>query len=670
MHNSARCGRPQRLSLHFLASLSLPFLLCLSLFTACAPGNTPTGNQSAGGQVLLKNPGLKSLLQNEQLLLNTPRPTRNLSSLAQRLPGGSHYIGTDQNLTAGSASRDAPLNLRAGHEDIFWISNQDTQKYTQIRAKLIFVTSHVYMYVQDQATPDLAALRASAETFETQIYPKDRVLFGSEWSPGIDNDVHLTILNAYNLGSNVGGYFSPSDEYPRALSRYSNQREMFYLNLDTSRPGSQDYDSILAHELQHMIHWHLQPLELTWVNEGMSMLAQHLNRYPVSGVDQAFLAAPQTQLNDWGNAGSSVLAHYGAAYLFLDYFVEHYGGDGVLKELLQDPATPPDSFNHVLARHGYRDRFSDVLHTWYVANFVQDARLDKGEYGYPDQQLPSVRLQQRVSSYPATLNNTVVQNAATYYDLRPASQKGQLTVHFNGAPVVRMIGNEPVGQPTEWWSNRYDNLDSTLTRSFDLTRLAGRSATLEFSTWFDLERGFDYAYVEVSTDGKHWTTLKGRNTTTGGSANLGNGYTGESGGGTQPTWVQERMDLSPYAGKQIQVRFEEVTDVSVNLQGFAVDQIRISELGYQESQTDGRDWVSNGFVRSDNLLPERYTVQAVIYQGSHFTVQSMAVDSATGQGTLALENFGGQVNRVVLVVSAEAIETTQHVSYQMDLRVR
>lgn len=669
MHKSAPSGRFQSPGRSYRVSLLLLLLLCLYLFSACAPGSASTPDRSGGKPRLTKLSGLQDLLQNEHLLLTTPHPFNDPYSFWQRLASESASPGTTRIIPSGPVARSTPLHAKPGQEDTFWISNQDTRQYTQIRARLVDVTPHVYMYLQDGASLDLKGLQASANTFETQIYPTDRATFGSEWSPGIDGDVHLTILNVYNLGSNVGGYFSPADEYPTALNRYSNQREMFYLDLDASQPGSQGYDSILAHEFQHMIHWHLHPLELSWVNEGMSMLAQHLNHYAVEGVDQALLSHPQTQLNDWSAASNLSLAHYGAAYLFLDYFITHYGGAGILKELLQDPATPPDSFNHILTKHGFRDRFSDVLHKWYVANFVQDSHLGKGDYGYPDQSLSGVRPQPGPQTYPALLKDTTVQNAATYYDLRPDGKKGQLVVHFNGTPVVRMIGNEPIGQPTEWWSNRYDNLDSTLTRSFDLSSLAGRSATLTFSTWFDLERGIDFAFAEVSTDGKRWITLKGQHTVTGGFVNPGSGFTGESGGGTQPVWVQERMDLSPYVGKHIQVRFEEVTDVSVNLQGFALDQIRIPELGYQESQTDGQDWISNGFVRSDNLLPEHYAVQALIYQGQQLSVRSMAIDLAKGQGRLTVDSFGKQVNRVVLVVSAEAVETTQRTSFQLDLQM-
>ena len=199
--------------------------------------------------------------------------------------------------------------------------------------------------------------------------------FGSEWSPGIDDDVHLTILNAVGLGNSVGGYFSAEDEYPTSVNPYSNEREMFYVSLDSSIPGSTDYNSTLAHEFQHTIYWHEHPVDLSWTNEGMSVLAQHINGYPVDGFDAAFMQTPDTQLNDWTDDLNTAAAHYGEGYLFMDYFAEHYGGNSILKELLSDPAAPPTNFNDVLAKHGYTDTFMDVLHKWYITNYVNDPNV-------------------------------------------------------------------------------------------------------------------------------------------------------------------------------------------------------------------------------------------------------------------------------------------------------
>lgn len=652
------------MSQRVLALLCLCLLLCASCATSSNTSvqATPDADQPGNDLPSPTTQGLSSLLQTEQVLLMTPHPARDLFSLAQRFKGLKSPVHVAQNV---------PLNEQVGHEQSFWLENQDTSAYQQIRARLVYLTAHASLYVEDGQPFNLAALQASADIFEKQIYPTNRTQFGEEWTPGIDDDAHITILNVVGLGQNTGGAFLEKDEYPNSVSPYSNQREMFYMNLDSEIPGSPGYDATLANEFQRIIDWHQQVLAPRWFNEGLAVLAQRLNAYPAGGVDATFLRNPDTQLTDWPDTIASNAAHAGASYLFLDYFAEHYGGYGVLKEVLQDPATPPTNFDDVLAKHGYADHFLDVLGKWMAANAIADPSIDVGEYGYPNIHLPSVTPQQLINAYPAHETGQVHQYAAEYYDLHPSgNNRGTLSIHLNGSPTVRLVGNDPLGSADEWWGNRADNLDSTLTHPFDLSSLHGQHVTLQFAAWFDLELAHDYAYVEVSSDGgTHWTTLPGSTTTTDNPSglNLGNGYTGVSGGGAAPAWVQESVDLSAYAGKNIQLRFEEVMDGTAHLQGFALDQIRIPELHFQDDISTDNGWISTGFVRSNNTLPEHYLVQAIIYSSSQITVQAMKVDLATAQGTLSVPHFGSQVTRVMLIVSAYASETTLQAHYQLEI---
>jgi immune inhibitor A len=643
--------------------------LCLLLLASCAssgganaqatPGVTQPGSNLPSPTI----EALPGLLQTEQLLLMTPPPASNPLDLARRFAPR----------TNAPASPKTPPARHVGEEESFWLGNQDTVSYSHIRARLVYLTPHVYMYVEDGQAFNQTALQLSANTFEQQIYPADLSLAGSTGSVGVDGDAHITVLNAVGMGTNVGGYFSAQDEYPTSLNPYSNRRDMLYMNLDSEIPGTADYAGTLANEFQQLLNWHEHPLTQDWMNEGIALLAQHVNTYAVNGVDQALLKAPDTQLNDWSSDPSLVAAHAGAGYLFVDYFAEHYGGYGVLKELLQDPAPPPTNFDDVLAKHGYTDRFLDVWRKWLVANFVADPSIDGGEYGYPDIHLPGVKPQQVVNSYPFSQVGQVSQYAGEYYDLSPRGEKfGALSIQLSGSPTVRLVGNDPLDATGEWWGNRANNMDSTLTRSIDLSALKGQRVTLQFATWFDLETNHDYAYVEVSTDnGAHWTSLKGKFTS--GSnpigENLGNGYTGMSGGGAAPAWLQESIDLTPYAGKKIQLRFEEITDNALALQGFAIAQIRIPELGFQDNAAASSGWISEGFVHTQNVLPERYLVQAIVYSGSTFALQTMNVDLASAQGSLVIADFGKPVTRVVLIVAAYAPDTTLQAHYKLEIHV-
>ena len=100
-------------------------------------------------------------------------------------------------------------------------------------------------------------------------------------------------------------------------------------------------------------------------------------------------------------------------------------------------------------------------------------------------------------SYPYVRQATMNQYAADYIELRPQSGAATLHLRFSGDSTVRIVPNSPIAGGTEWWSNRGDEMDSTLTHPFDLSHV--QHATLQYDVWTDIENGFDYGYVDVST---------------------------------------------------------------------------------------------------------------------------------------------------------------------------
>ena len=45
------------------------------------------------------------------------------------------------------------------------------------------------------------------------------------------------------------------------------------------------------------------------------------------------------------------------------------------------------------------------------------------------------------------------------------------------------------------------------------------------------------------------------------------GYTGKSGGGEAAEWIHEQVDISQFAGEEVYLRFEYITDTGVNWHG-------------------------------------------------------------------------------------------------------
>ncbi len=120
-----------------------------------------------------------------------------------------------------------------------------------------------------------------------------------------------------------------------------------------------------------------------------------------------------------------------------------------------------------------------------------------------------------------------------------------------------------------FYSGQDDHLNNKVTTQNGISVQLGD--TLKFWCWYEIETDWDYAYVEISTDGGNsFFSLPGNITTNYNphGNNMGNGITGSSGG-----WVEGIFDLSDYVGEQIYLRLRYVTDSYVNYEGFYADDI-------------------------------------------------------------------------------------------------
>ncbi len=604
---------------------------------------------------------LPAALRSLQALNDTIVPARDPYSLTARLKlkgVGNLAHTTDR----------PPGNYPVGHKDVFNISDIQNRNYYTITATVKRVTEHAYWYAQDRESVNMVALSNLSDTFEKHIYPTDRSVFGSEWTPGVDNDPRITVLFAPLRGA--GGSFSAADEYTRAVNPFSNEREMIYISTGS---GWEGLEGTLAHEFQHMIHWHEHPNQDIWLNEGCSVLAAAINGYDVLGVDESFMRAPNVQLNAWEPNPSQARPNYGAAYLFLDYLTSHYGGDKIIHGVIAAPQPDMAAIDTALTGAGYSDRFVDVVKKWTLANLLDGQPGADAEYSYPKLE---VRVTPEVTfdSYPNGHSGQVSQFGASYVQLAaPKDGTGKLHVDFSGQKDISLIPSPAHSGSALWWSNRGDLADSTMTRSFDLSGLS--SATLDCYLWFDIEQDFDYAYAEASTDGgTSWDTLKGQYTsdTNPNGTNYGNAYTGKSKdkqGADANGWVHERFDLSPYGGKKVMLRFEYITDDGYNVQGLAVDDVSIPELGYKDDAEGDTGWQGDGFVRVDNKVPQSYYLAVVRFKNDGVDVRPVEV-SPSGEASFDIDGIGpgGPYNKATLVIAGLTLHNIQHPTYELSVR--
>ena len=80
--------------------------------------------------------------------------------------------------------------------------------------------------------------------------------------------------------------------------------------------------------------------------------------------------------------------HYGASYLFMNYFLDRFGED-LTKAVVASPKNGIAGFNDALAKAGRTERFDDIFADWVIANYLDAPEADsEGRYGYPNIDLP------------------------------------------------------------------------------------------------------------------------------------------------------------------------------------------------------------------------------------------------------------------------------------------
>jgi immune inhibitor A len=381
-----------------------------------------------------------------------------------------------------------------------------------------------------------------------------------------------------------------------------------------------------------------------------------------------FLARPDIQLTNWPEDNTGL--HYGAAFAFAAYFYQRLGAEATTT-LVHDPANGMTSVENTLRAINATDPLTgapihaaDLVGDWLIANHLQNTRVADGRYGYT---LPGLTTlpQAAITAILTSSGNPVTfaapQWGANYLQLAGGLATQTATIRFEGQDTVQLVPTNAHGGKFMWWSNRADNSDMRLTRTFDLTGVS--SATLNYWAWYYIENLWDYGYVMVSTDdGATWTPLETARTTADNPHHnaYGSGYTGQSGG-----WVEETVDLSAYAGQEIMLRFEYITDDAVNQPGLLIDDVSIPEIGYAdgfESSTD--DWLAEGWLLTDNVLPQRFLVQVIQTSHPDAPVTRLLGPDDLPQGEWRIP-VGGDAGDAIIVVAGLTPITTESADYTL-----
>lgn len=614
-----------------------------------------------------------SAMATRHLLETVTPPRRDEVAISRRYRG----VCTDPVPTPVALSRNAEV----GEHRRFWVLDEGRRTFFQADTKLAGQSEHLLLYMQDGVSVAHEAIERAIRQFEEKSLPLLELVFGV-----LPAGTRISVFNGRVPG--VGGYFSSSDLVPVEANPYSNERVMVYMNTDITKPGQRGYDGVLAHEVQHLIHWARHPQQDSWINEGASELAMALLGFGQTSPARAYLLRPSMQLNGWASKPSEAIPHYGASLLFYQYLSRRIGGYDRIGELIATTGVSGQTVDRFLASleatsvngmvppKGFDDLYRDFV----VSNLLDDTSLADGRYGYEAGVLPAKvsagdRFElsmSRVDGSGFVVDGTLQPYGARYIEVTGAGP-GELLVRFDAPDRLPLIKTADADGGF-WWSVSADEVDATLVREVDLTRVS--SASLEFEAWYDLEADYDYAGVAVSDDaGCTWKTLAAT-TTTGENPlgqNPGNAFSGTSGSSADASWVRQRVNLDRYAGKTVRIQFFMMTDQAYHGSGLALRSIKIDAVGFDDDATHARadddgGWKASGFIRTANAVKADWAVQAVVFGADGIRIVPMRVSQAgptAATGTLRVAGLGRDTSKVVLVVSPMAPVTQQRVGFRL-----
>ena len=591
----------------------------------------------------LPDPSALELLERAQL------PPADLAELATRL-GGHNPIDK-----AFPAPAPAPSDL--GARQVFWVSNMHGNRF-QVETTLRLATAHGRIWVQDDLDMDDQRLEMLGVSLEEQIYPKVLLLLGDQ---PLANEMPVEFVFTDRLGPRLAGYFSPRDRIHSEISETSNARRMILLNVELAQDQDQ-LARLVTHELQHLLHWELDSNESVWIQEGFSGFAERLLGYDREARVSAYLSAPDLQLNAWPLEGPFAL-HYGAASLLINYLYDRFGPEFV-SALARNPADGLEALDVLLLEANWWDSgrnrvltTEDVVLDWGIANFLQ---LDSGPYAYADQRdLPSSLATEFIGRCKENSSEHRVSQYGFDY-IRIRCDKARV-IEISGGRSTKLLPTAAHSGQYFFWSNRGSLIDTRMTRQFDFTEVEG-PLTLQFWSWYELEKGSDFVYLLATEDGQHWSFLETTSGNPVGDAVGGQLGFGFSGINRRNEWSRQTVDLSRFAGKRVTLRFEYVTNSTRAGEGFLIDDISVVETNYESDFEDGPGgWHGEGFLRISDTIPQDFRV-SIIRLGESVSVEQLILDDSN-RVRVSLEPG----EEVLLVIMGATRHTRQPAHYMLSL---
>ena len=430
-----------------------------------------------------------------------------------------------------------------------------------------------------------------------------------------------------------------------------------------------DVDATLAHEFTHVLqhdgsgHDRLNTFD-AWLDEGVADWGA-LRSVPAAWENLHLrclltcpAAGPENSLTDFGDSNTP-----GADYAVGETFAEaltNAGGTAAVAATVNSDGPGLPRVRNALRATG-SDRSDEQLMQDWSTLLALDAVLERGATLRGGD---AARFQTPLSTIDIDWANPTTHrrpgappNGADFVRLRDADGDW---LRARDIGELRFDGDADVQpDPVQWTvddgslhvGGRPSRDDAIVRR----VQVPAADPTLTFRTRHEIEEGWDFGFVQVSTDGGNtYRSLPSSGTTTNHDPDADPaivaqlpGFSGSSGG-----WREERVDLSAHAGKEVLLAFRYMTDPAVDPPGWWLDDIRIGS-GLISDGTTLEGWLSHTGIRPTPVASLRARVVGHTEDGRTAFIRDLPLDTAfdgrlTGE---ELRAVAGDADTVAVLVN-------------------
>ena len=180
--------------------------------------------------------------------------------------------------------------------------------------------------------------------------------------------------------------------------------------------------------------------------------------------------------------------------------------------------------------------------------------------------------------------------------------------------------------------------------TISLPETFGEPVSLKFWQWFDMEESgttgcFDGALLEITNNGgQSWTQVSDSMLLTSPyygtiSDGYGNPLGGNPGWCGLQDWTNTVVDLSAYAGQDVQLRFSQGTDASIGLEGWYVDDFSVTAC---EAKPDYRPYLGSDSVTGASAPGQEITI-AIKLTNAGLNPDSYTIDLSNSDWSINLK---------------------------------